>query len=725
MGNYRSSRSRFEDIVRPSEAIASWRRSSDSDDGGLTDELNEKQKREKPGQSNYTVAQISGEPLGDTPNERHEKEKPTPGSTETVSIKRGVGKIIGEKKPLPSLYEQYTEGLPAVMRTRDLSGISSSVREQYSGSGRSLEPRNASSEKSIVTLGDMAEGKAWGKPAAGIRELRQRAAQTENPLAGLVGNSFAAGVDKGVAALVGAGGTLAKGADMTVRNVTDRELSGGLDELSGAIGRAALALRRGDTRSARTYAEDAARLKAETERVREERETNALQTGETALARTANKLDEAYERWDERGDTNAELAKRGQDGVGRVISDVVLSGAQVLGDAAANAVVPGSGLAMLGARAFGDASQRARRSGADVGEQIAYGISDAAVETLGEKLFDGLAGIYGKGTADSLVEKVIERFARAPAGRDALKILSSMGGEAMEEVVSAALVPALESIYSGGDVRDGYTRETASDMAYSALIGGILGGLGGSAEASGIRGANTARETGDSFSAFDRLLQDTTLSPLERSHLASDLADVRTQYAEALRALSEPFSTPEQRALAAQSAIDHADWASRRLGELYPGQDAQAQRELETVAEELEPFTLDEDGEKVLDPFKTVEAPEWTDLSLRLPDEEIGRSVGAKSKNYDILDLSTGSVYHLVEGTKLQNIEVFAGRGTRVAFRDAAKYAMRYGGDPSTWQHAKGIGIINTPGGDARAEIHWVQSEGIGKKEMFVKEWLE
>jgi len=212
------------------------------------------------------------------------------------------------------------------------------------------------------------------------------------------------------------------------------------------------------------------------------------------------------------------------------------------------------------------------------------------------------------------VEKVIERFARAPAGHDALKILSSMGGEAMEEVVSGALAPALESIYSGGDVRDGYSRETASDMAYSALIGGILGGLGGSAEVSGIRGADTARETGGSFSAFDRLLRDTPLSPLNRTHLASDLADVRSQYAEALRALSDPFSTQGQRALAAQSAIDHADWASRRLGELYPGQDAQAQRELETVAEELEPFTLDEDGEKVLDPFKTVEVPGWTGI---------------------------------------------------------------------------------------------------------------
>ena len=111
--------------------------------------------------------------------------------------------------------------------------------------------------------------------------------------------------------------------------------------------------------------------------------------------------------------------------------------------------------------------------------------------------------------------------------------------------------------------------------------------------------------------------------------------------------------------------------------------------------------------------------------TIHLEDELIGRSLGSKAKNYDILDLSTGNVYHLVEGTRLQNIEVFAGKGTKVEFRDAYKYANRYGGTIDSWQHAKGIGIVNTPGGDTLAELHWIQCEGIGKKEMFVKEWLE
>lgn len=111
--------------------------------------------------------------------------------------------------------------------------------------------------------------------------------------------------------------------------------------------------------------------------------------------------------------------------------------------------------------------------------------------------------------------------------------------------------------------------------------------------------------------------------------------------------------------------------------------------------------------------------------TLHLPDEIIGRSVGAKARNYDILDLASGDRYHLVEGSKLQNIQVFAGKGTKTVFRDAEKYAERYGGAAKEWQHVKGRGWISTSDGYRFVELHWVQCTGIGKREMFVKEWLD
>lgn len=110
---------------------------------------------------------------------------------------------------------------------------------------------------------------------------------------------------------------------------------------------------------------------------------------------------------------------------------------------------------------------------------------------------------------------------------------------------------------------------------------------------------------------------------------------------------------------------------------------------------------------------------------MSLPDIEIGKSVGAKAKNYDIMDLSTGEMFHFAEGTKIQNVKVFAGKGTNIVFKRASFYAERYGGKPEDWQHAKGFGVLSTADGDREAEIHWVQCADIGKHEFFVKEWLD
>lgn len=101
----------------------------------------------------------------------------------------------------------------------------------------------------------------------------------------------------------------------------------------------------------------------------------------------------------------------------------------------------------------------------------------------------------------------------------------------------------------------------------------------------------------------------------------------------------------------------------------------------------------------------------------------IGRSVGAQAKNYTVLDLETGEFFRFAGGTRIQNVEVFAGKGTKKEFRKAQKYADRYGGSPENWQHAKGHGVVETQDGNRKAEVHWVQCEGIGKFDFFVKRW--
>ena len=108
-------------------------------------------------------------------------------------------------------------------------------------------------------------------------------------------------------------------------------------------------------------------------------------------------------------------------------------------------------------------------------------------------------------------------------------------------------------------------------------------------------------------------------------------------------------------------------------------------------------------------------------VQRKLPDIQIGRSVGAKAKNYDIMGLSTGEMFHLAEETRIQNVEVFAGKGSRTPYRKAYKYANLHGGNPEDWQHVKGHGIIVTDDGDRPAEIHWSQCSGHGKHDFFIK----
>lgn len=44
---------------------------------------------------------------------------------------------------------------------------------------------------------------------------------------------------------------------------------------------------------------------------------------------------------------------------------------------------------------------------------------------------------------------------------------------------------------------------------------------------------------------------------------------------------------------------------------------------------------------------------------IKLEDIEIGKSLSAKAKNYNIMDLQTGDTFHFSEGTKIQDVQVF------------------------------------------------------------------
>ena len=105
---------------------------------------------------------------------------------------------------------------------------------------------------------------------------------------------------------------------------------------------------------------------------------------------------------------------------------------------------------------------------------------------------------------------------------------------------------------------------------------------------------------------------------------------------------------------------------------------------------------------------------------IKLPDERVPRSVGAKWSNYDI---HIGRhVYHIQEGTYIRNKEVFAGKGTSHPIYDAAYLCRDYPQEhakPGDWKKCKGIAtLIDEYGNTMNAEIHWYEANSSEKYDV-------
>lgn len=176
------------------------------------------------------------------------------------------------------------------------------------------------------------------------------------------------------------------------------------------------------------------------------------------------------------GARNVEKAKDGLGKTGQFFVDAGVALAQMIGDSAAKAISPGTSLAAMGARVYGNSAQEARQAGASTTQQMLYGAGSAGLEIFSEKLFDGLAGIYGAGAADDVVKQTISKMAKTDNGRKALEVLAGAGEEAAEELVSGVFGPMLNSIYNGKSVGRNLSEMEASDLLRDAAIGGLLGG---------------------------------------------------------------------------------------------------------------------------------------------------------------------------------------------------------------------------------------------------------
>lgn len=104
--------------------------------------------------------------------------------------------------------------------------------------------------------------------------------------------------------------------------------------------------------------------------------------------------------------------------------------------------------------------------------------------------------------------------------------------------------------------------------------------------------------------------------------------------------------------------------------------------------------------------------------------EHIGRSVGAKAKNYKVYNPVTGEDMPLTEGTRITQPKnhTIAGKGRDRQIDELQLLLDKYGGDPLEWTKEKGFGYVDDEYGDSHyVELHWYQEPTAGKVKMKIK----
>lgn len=188
-----------------------------------------------------------------------------------------------------------------------------------------------------------------------------------------------------------------------------------------------------------------------------------------------------------------------------------------------------------------------------------------------------------------------------------------------------------------------------------------------------------------------------------------------------------------------QRALERRVRAAKRkyLAESAAGVDAtQAAVQLKQARRKLKAFVQatggrTDSGRESVNGFGRSQASKATLPERRsLPSFGVPSSVGAKRKNYDILDKASGITYHLVEGTHFQNVEIFAGKGVSTPLREAVRegLAEEFGGSPTDWQHVKGFATLQDDEfmlDEREAEVHWFQLPSGKKIKFLIKRWLD
>lgn len=335
-----------------------------------------------------------------------------------------------------------------------------------------------------------------------------------------------------------------------------------------------------------------------------------------------------------------ERAKGGLSGLGRAGVDIAENVLEMGFDAAVGTVTGGGSLGSMFLRTLGSGAAEARNAGAGLDEQILYGTVKGGIETLTEKMFDGVAHIYGKGAADDIVENAIRKLADTNTGKTFLRVLSNAGGEGVEELVSGLLEPVAQYIYKGevGDI-------DPAELLYGVLMGAAIGALGGA----------TSIATGQNANANARLQAMDTVEPNVNA-IMSDPARL-AEYAQQYQAdTGEALPTGR----GARNAIMQHE--ADALLAAQSGQQANAQPETAPV-QEAAPQTE----------APQTEAQQEVDPAVQTVRDMLAQPVNRSQANRIINDPALRAAYEAETGTQLPAVKSEAARAVMEYSQQAAE----------------------------------------------------
>lgn len=228
---------------------------------------------------------------------------------------------------------------------------------------------------------------------------------------------------------------------------------------------------------------------------------------------------------------DVERAKNGLSRFGQAGVDIATNVIQMGFDAAVGAATGGGSLASMFLRSAGNSMQQARNEGASTAKQLLYGGVSGGIEVFTEKLADGVAGIYGKGSADDITESLIRKLSDSDFGRSALRLLSGAVSEGGEEVISDLFAPYAELIYNnkgfGETLRNTFNGTyDPSEILYDFVIGATIGALGGGTSVITGQNANANAQLREADTIQNNLVQNNGLSEADARKAADILAKV-------------------------------------------------------------------------------------------------------------------------------------------------------------------------------------------------------